>query len=94
MKASIYISLAFAVLAIAAFAGCGGEPKPAPLAPPTALTLEEWKAMTDIPDKYDGATLDRLRMGNPKLQSERAWDAYIKQVIVPERKKDIPGSPG
>ena len=74
--------------------GCGSSPPPpAPLAAPTALTLEEWKTLP-VDLKYDGATFDRLRMNNPQLQNERAWQAYMNYYIIPERKKDIPYAPG
>lgn len=61
--------------------------------PPTVLTLEEWKKLP-IPEKYDEGTFDRLRMQDPKLQDDRAWHDYMAREIIPERKKDIPGTPG
>lgn len=76
-------------------AGCGdgGNLKPpAPLPPPTALTLEDWKKLP-LDEKYDGATFERLKMNDPNLQHPRNWAAYEYQYIIPERKKDIPGHP-
>ncbi|QDU30057.1 hypothetical protein ETAA8_51760 [Anatilimnocola aggregata] len=95
MKASIQIALALVCFVSVILAGCDGTPKPpASLPTQTALSVDEWKKMTDIPEKYDGVTLDRLRMADPRLKNERAWQAFMKQNVIPERKKDIPGSPG
>lgn len=74
-------------------AGCSAKIEqrvPVELAPPTPLPVAEWKAMTDIDLKYDLSTLERLRLNDPRLQNENLWNAYMKQVVVPERKKDIP----
>ena len=60
------------------------------LAAQPPLTLEEWKAMTDLTEKYDGATLERLRTGNPELKSDRAWDKYQKEFVAPQLVKDKP----
>ncbi|MEQ8851514.1 hypothetical protein [Gimesia sp.] len=76
--------------------GCGSSEsdieigKPAVLAAQPPLTLEEWKAMTDLTEKYDGATLERLRAGNPELKSDRAWDKYQKEFVAPQLVKDKP----
>jgi hypothetical protein len=95
MKPTILLLLALGLSIPLGFTGCGDAPAP-PSTPaaPTPISLEEWKAISDISHKYDGATLDRLRMADPRLKSERAWDSYMKQNVIPERKKDIPGSPG
>lgn len=74
--------------------GCGGKIQPPPPSPElTALSLEEWKSLP-LDVKYDGATFDRLRMNDPRLQDERFWMSYMATHIIPERKKDIPGVPG
>lgn len=75
--------------------GCGGgkAKPPGPLPPPTALTLEQWKTLP-IEEKYDGATLERLKLGNPQLHHNRSWQMYERQYILPERAKDIPVPPG
>jgi hypothetical protein len=79
---------------LAMFAGCSGQVTPPPPVPTTtALTLDEWKTLP-LDVKYDGATFDRLRMTDQRLQDERAWMSFMATHIIPERKKDIPGVPG
>jgi len=51
------------------------------------LTMEAWEGMP-FSQKYDGATLDRLRMADPKLKSDRAWHKFMKEVVIPAREKD------
>lgn len=89
----VWIASVSLLLVTATFFGCGAEKQPPPAPAATALTLEEWKTMP-IDLKYDGGTLDRLRMADPRLQDERAWMQYFAQNIMPERRKDIPGIPG
>jgi len=94
MQNIYYLITLFAALVFATVTGCGDKvtpPAPAPAA--TTLSLEDWRKLP-VELKYDGDTLDRLRMNDPRLQNERAWQAYMMQNIIPERKKDIPGVPG
>lgn len=87
--------LTFAFLAaVILMAGCGRtQPPPQPLAPPTPLSVEEWKKLpVDI--KYDEATFERLKLADQKLQTEAGWNDFMMKVIIPERKIDIPGTPG
>lgn len=83
------------LFSVALVVGCGeGAPQaPAPLPPPTALTLDDWKKLP-IEEKYDGATFERLKLNDPNLQHPRNWAAFEYQYIIPERKKDIPSHPG
>ncbi|MCA9007127.1 MAG: hypothetical protein KDA70_17765 [Planctomycetaceae bacterium] len=79
--------------------GCGSSDsgieigKPSVLVEQPPLSLEEWKAMTDFTEKYDGATLERLRAGNSDLKSEKAWAQFEKEVIGPSLVKDKPIQP-
>ena len=89
-QCSIWVGLMLISLAL----GCGGSAAlPAPPTTPTPLSLAEWKQLP-IEEKYDGATFERLKLGDPRLQNDRAWNAFMRKEIVPERKKDIPGIPG
>lgn len=69
-------------------AGCGGSPPPAASDPSEVpLMQSEWQALP--PDKkYEIETLERLKLGDPKLQDQRAWDKFTKTVILPAKKKD------
>lgn len=75
--------------------GCGSDhvKAPAPLPPPTAISLDDWKKLP-LEEKYDGATFERLKLNDPHLQHARNWAAFEQQYIIPERKQDIPGHPG
>ncbi|MDY3554367.1 hypothetical protein GobsT_23630 [Gemmata obscuriglobus] len=66
-------------------AGCGGPPAPAPEEAP--LTVEQWKALP-AQKKYEVETLERVKHGSPKFQDQQAWDKFIREVMVPARKKD------
>ena len=72
--------------------GCMGQVTPAPQ-PPPPLTVEQWKSLP-VEEKYDDATFQRLRQADPSLGSERNWQKFQREVMVPERKRDIPGIPG
>ncbi len=88
MRTICYSVLCVHALLIAA--GCGPSDAPLTNPPaPTALSFEDWNKLP-IPEKYDEATFERLRMGNPLLKSERAWKAYLAKEVMPLRKKEIP----
>lgn len=84
MKRTMLLAALFAAV------GCGGELKPPPLPePPKPLTVEEWNALPVV-EKYDGETLDRLRIDNPALKSEAGWDKFFQEVVIPQRRIDVP----
>lgn len=93
MKNKSFLTLVANTLLVI-FLGCGSDAGPAvssgPLPP---LSVEEWKQLP-IQEKYDEATFERLRAKDEKLQAERAWGRFMREVVVPERKRDIPGIPG
>jgi hypothetical protein len=72
--------------------GCGSTQVQAP--PETGpLTVETWKVLP-ASEKYDESSFQRLRESDPKLKPDRAWTKFMKDVVIPERKIDIPGLPG
>ncbi len=73
--------------------GCGGGDVAENDGPPPQLTVEAWRELP-IEEKYDEATFDRLKDADPQLKSPRAWDKFMREVVVPERKIDIPQTPG
>ena len=73
--------------------GCSGRSQPPAVAEPAELTLEKWKTLS-VDIKYDAETLESLRAQDPQLHSDRAWSRFMREVVVAERKQDIPGVPG
>lgn len=75
-------------MALTSLLACGKDSeKPKLLPEPTPLTVEEWKPLPFF-EKFDGATLERLRMHDEKLRkSERAWSKFMREVVIPERQK-------
>ena len=55
----------------------------------SSLTIEQWKSLPPS-EKYDGAALKRLRKHDDKLKSERAWQKFMKKVVGPEMRVDMP----
>jgi hypothetical protein len=68
-------------------AGCGSNSSSTK--PPAPLSVADWKAMpTD--KKYTPETLERLKEGDPNLQTAEGWEAFQRTVVQPARKKDFP----
>jgi hypothetical protein len=68
--------------------GCSGAGSaPAPQAAP--MTVNDWKALP-VEQKYTPETLERLKAGDPNLQTPEGWDAFQKNVVAPARRKDYP----
>jgi hypothetical protein len=69
--------------------GCGKtDPVPAPEDSP--LTVEQWKVLP-VQLKYEVETFERLKQGNPKLQEPKEWEKFTREVLLPAKKKDLPG---
>lgn len=87
MRAFIYWLTCLLLISLLA---CSEEKQKVSLPPePTALTVEQWREL-HVNEKYDEATLDRLRMEEKSLKSGRAWKKFMEEVVMPEMKKDIP----
>lgn len=76
---------ALILVGIVALTGCGK--KPANVTRP--LTVEEWKAMA-VDSKYTAETFERLKDGDPKLQTDQGWMAFGRTTLFPARKRDFP----
>ena len=72
-----------------ASAGCGGG-GPAESGSSAPLTVADWKALP-VEQKYSTETLERLKKGDPNLETAEGWESFQKTVIGPSRKKDFPG---
>lgn len=66
--------------------GCG---RPAP-AMPGPLTVDEWKTLP-VADKYTAETFERLKAGQPVLETPEGWKAFERTTLIQARKKDFPG---
>lgn len=69
-------------------AGCDGGKSAAPA--PAPLSAADWKALP-ADQKYTSEALERLKAGDPNLQTPEGWEAFQKAVVAPARKKDFPG---
>ena len=79
------IVIVFALL----IAGCGTKSKEMVATGDQPLTVEEWKLL-EVAEKYEPETLERLKMSDPELEEEWNWNRFMRDVVVPERRKDIP----
>jgi hypothetical protein len=85
MKPAVWIPVLLGSILVI---GCGAKhPPPAPTAP---LTIEEWKELP-VDTKYEIGTLERLKEGTPKLQDDREWHQFARTVLVPAKKRELPG---
>jgi hypothetical protein len=74
--------------AVLAAGGCGPRPAATPTPRPTGpLAVADWHALPAA-QKYAPETLERLKEGDPKLQTQRGWDAFYANVLRPSREKD------
>jgi hypothetical protein len=76
----------FCLVALGLLSGCGSSPAPT-ASPEQPLTIEEWKKLP-VAQKYDVTTFERLKSGNPKLQDEREWNKFSREVMTPAKKND------
>lgn len=73
--------------------GCAGNVTPPQPSSQPPLTIEQWKNLP-VEEKYDEAILQSLRDAAPNLRADRNWQRFLREVVLPERKRDIPGIPG
>jgi hypothetical protein len=69
--------------------GCGGQ-QPTPPPEEIPLTVEEWKKLP-TQAKFEIETFERLKRGDPKLMDQRTWDKLYREVILPSKRKEMPG---
>ncbi|MEX0793799.1 MAG: hypothetical protein WD045_11730 [Pirellulaceae bacterium] len=76
--------------AIVIMGGCGPGREESKLPPDSVpLTLEIWETLPGH-EKYDGMTMERLRDSDPSLKSDAAWKKFMREVVAPQMKKDVP----
>ena len=78
------------LLALTIAIGCGsGKNEKVVVSNDELLTVDLWSSMK-VSKKYEFETLERLREHDPKFKNENHWNRLIKEVVVPQRRKDIP----
>lgn len=68
--------------------GCRGQ-STEPAAEKTPLSVADWQALP-VDKKYTSESLERLRRGDPKLQTPEGWDEFQVTILLPARKRDFP----
>jgi predicted small lipoprotein YifL len=68
---------------VSGLAGCGGKPP----AEPPPLSVADWKAMR-VDRKYTPEALERLKRGDPKLETPEGWEAFSRTTLAEARRKD------
>lgn len=72
------------------FCGCESQPAALPVPPPAPpITVDEWRLL-DVDEKYAPETFERLQQSDPQLQTAEGWDQFMRDVVVPSRKVDLP----
>ncbi len=72
-----------------ALVGCGRAPTKDLANEP--LTVEDWKDMP-VESKYEIGTFERLKLGEPKLQDDREWQLFARNVMLPAKKRELPSA--
>ncbi|MEL7496547.1 MAG: hypothetical protein AAFN77_02990 [Planctomycetota bacterium] len=77
------------IVLLCLFAGCSNNSESAVASKDEPISVEAWKEL-EVAEKYEPETLDRLKLNDPKLKNERNWNRFMRDVVVPERRIDIP----
>lgn len=77
------------VFAIGLLLGCSENNPRLTSADLGPLSVDQWREMSATA-KYEFETFERLKAGDPKLKNPKRWKMFMKNVIVPQRMKDIP----
>jgi hypothetical protein len=75
----------FILAGVLAAAGCGAKP----VGPPAPMSIAEWKTLP-VDQKYTAEALERLKQGEPNLQTAEGWEAFSRTTLAEARKKDFP----
>ena len=77
------------VVCLFLLAGCQEKSKNLMVQDNSPLSIEAWQEL-EISNKYAPETLERLRQYDSKLKDDKSWDRFMRDVIVPQRRIDIP----
>lgn len=79
MTAPRWILLVLCVFALAA--GCSRAPER-----PRPLSIEEFKNLSPA-EQLSPVTFERLKQGNPTLETSEGWRAFERAVLRPDRSR-------
>ena len=85
----MYKTIVLATVVAGSLAGCSPGKSDVDVNENGPLTVEQWRKM-DVLVKYELETFERLKEEDQKLRIKMHWDVFMRDVVVPERKKDIP----
>lgn len=86
-----YSSRCFSATAIVVvlISGCSSSQPQSTVDRETPLTVAAWRSLAPAV-KYEFETLELLRANEPKLENERAWSQFMRDVVVPQRQVEFP----
>lgn len=84
MRAFFYWLICMGLIGVLA---CGHQPHPrGETKMPEVLTVDAWKKL-EPSLKYDPNSIEQLRADNEQFKSERAWNKFMKDTVLPEMKR-------
>jgi ABC-type glycerol-3-phosphate transport system substrate-binding protein len=73
-----------ALVSVLGLAGCGQAVPDGP----EPVTVDQWKALP-LGQKYTSEAFERLKEGNPDLQTPEGWEAFSRTTLMPARRRDF-----
>ena len=83
------LSQLVAAMVLSVSLGCGGSSQQT-AAEAAPLTVAAWKNLP-ASEKYSPETLERLKAGNPELNTPEGWERFQKTDLAAARRKDAAG---
>lgn len=77
------LTLSLLVVSIGLF-GCGRPP----VSKPVPLSIAQWQSMPPN-RKYSTEALERLKEGNPSLQTPEGWEVFSRTTLAQSRNRDF-----
>ncbi len=79
------LGLSFLSIGMASLAGCGKDPPPGSLQQ-TPLTMDQWQQLPPE-ERYNIDSLERLKLGQPRLRDQRVWEQFTRKVLLPGKRQ-------
>ena len=84
MRAFFYWLICVCLIGVLA---CGHQPNPrGETKMPEVMTVNAWKEL-EPSLKYDPNSIEQLRADNEEFKSERAWNKFMNDTVLPEMKR-------